>query len=112
MDFVSQAFSKNRVLQQKKMLFDYIHKYIHDTIEVINEEQNGNLNRLVLLPRQSSPVKTSPHHHTISWRLLKPVNLYVGSVVANPKEETPNHLTIGILFVTIFFQSVNFFYHN
>ena len=38
MDFVSQAFSKNLVFQQKKMLFDYIHKYIHDTIKVINEE--------------------------------------------------------------------------
>ena len=57
MDFVSQAFSK-----KTKPLFDYIHKYI----EVINEEQNGNLNRLVLLPRQNSPAKTSPHHHTIS----------------------------------------------
>ena len=59
MDFVSQVFSKNRVLQQKKMLFDYIHKYIHDTIEVINEEQNDNLKRLVLLPRQSKPVHTT-----------------------------------------------------
>ena len=64
-----------------------------------------------VVARTKSPSQ-NPYHHAFSWRLLKTANnsdnLYAGSVIANPKEETPNHFTIGI-FLWQFFSLCYFF---